>query len=346
MHTRRILLAAPLALLGACSNPADSAPRPSERVADVRILAVQPRPLEVEITAVGTLEPENRVVVAAQEPGLVTALAVREGDLVRPGALLARLDDREVAAQLAEAEARLTEATSNHQRAQALEAAGLLPAAEGDAARAALQVARARVEALRARVSFTRVTAPVAGVVTVRHVEVGDTVAARTPLLELASGRLVLRVPISELDVVKLAEGDRARVQVDALPGSTVTARVLRIFPAADPTTRQVTVELVLENPPPAMRPGFLARAQLVVERLPDALMVPEHAVLRGSEIPTFLWVVEGDTAKVQPVEVGLRQGGEARILSGLAPGDQVVVEGTAALVEGGKVRRREGEGA
>lgn len=338
-------IAAPLlavslgALAVGCSKGASSSPPSAERVAEVRAVEVRPRTLEVRITAVGTVAPENRVLVAAQEGGVVTALAVREGDPVRAGDLVARLDDREISAQFAEAEARLAEARMAHARAASLEREGLIAQADADAARATFEVARARAEALRTRLSFTRVSAPVAGVVTVRHAELGDTVAARAPLVELASGRAVLRVPVSELDVVKLAVGHRATIRVDALPDLVVGARIDRIFPAADPASRQVTVELVIEDPPSRLRPGFLARAELVVERLSEALMVPEPAVLRGSEVPTFVWVIDGEVARVRPVEVGLRQGGEARILRGLSAGERVVVEGVAALREGGRVR-------
>ena len=165
-------------------------------------------------------------------------------------------------------------------------------------------------------------------------------------MVELASGRTVLRVPVSELEVVKLAVGHRARIRVDALPDVAVEARIGRIFPAADPATRQVTVELVIEDPPARLRPGFLARAELVVERVPAALMVPEPAVLRGSEVATYVWVVEEGVAKVRAVEVGLRQGGEARITSGLRAGERVVVEGVAALREGSRVRVKDAEAA
>lgn len=317
-----------------CGGGQQAGPRGPQPVR-VRVMVMQPEALEVRATAVGTVEPEHRVVVAAQEEGVVTELAVREGDRVVKGQLLARLDDRELLAQLEEAEARLTEASGQWQRAQSLVKEGLITAAEADAARASFAVAQARVSALRTRLSFTRITAPVDGVVTARHVEIGSLVASRSPVVELAAGRMVLRVPVSELDVVKLKVGDRASVLVDALAGTTIPARIERIFPAADPTSRQVTVELVLDEVPAGLRPGFLARAELNLERIPSALLVPETVVLRGSEFPSFVYVVEGEVARVRPVQVGLRQGGKALVTSGLAAGDRVVVEGASLLRDG-----------
>lgn len=332
-----------LGLLGAgCGASPPSSAGPPRRTVEVKVVTVAPRPLVVTTTAVGTIEPENRVLVAAQEEGLVIALWVREGDRVRRGDELARLDDRELQAQLAEAQARLYEAEGQWRRARTLTEEGLITEADADAARAAWEVAKARVEALRTRLSFTRITAPVDGVVTVRHVELGDLVGSRAPVVELAAGRRVLRVPVSELDVVKLRPGDACSVTVDALAPQTFSARIGRIFPAADRTSRQVTVEVVLDDVSPDVRPGFLARADLVIERLPAALVLPEPVVLRGSEYPTFVYVVEGDTARVRAVKVGLRRDGQAQILEGLAEGERVVVEGASLLRDGATVRAQE----
>lgn len=341
---RRVVLAlAMVALAGSCGNSASSPAGPARRPVEVKVIRVAAQPLVVTTTAVGTIEPENRVVVAAQEEGLVTELRVREGDRVQRGDVLAQLDDRQLSAQLAEAQARLVEAEGQWRRARTLVQEGLITEADGDAARAAYEVARARVEALRTRLSFTRITAPVDGVVTVRHVELGDLVGSRAPVVELAAGRRVLRVPVSELDVVKLKPGDACTVTVDALSQRSFAARIGRIFPAADRTSRQVTVEVVLEDVAPEIRPGFLARAELVVERLETAIVVPEPVVLRGSEYPTFVYVVEGDTARVRPVSLGLRRSGKAHVVSGLYADERVVVEGASLLRDGSIVRVREG---
>ncbi len=317
-------------------------PPPPERPVAVRTVRVQPEPVERRITATGTLEPPARVIVAAQQEGLVTAVRVREGDRVRAGETVIELDDRELRAQLAEEEARRIEAEAQWRRTSALVAEGLVSAAAADSSRAAYETAAARCEALRTRLSFTRVAAPVDGVVTARLVEVGNLAAARTPLLELAAGTgLVLRVPISELEVVRLAVGEAATVTVDAFPGVRLSSRIVRIFPAADSVSRQVTVELALEDPPAGVRPGFLARVELVVERLPAAITVPEQAVLRGSEVPFFVYCVEAGRAVVRPVTVGERLGGKALIREGLTPGDEVVVEGMSRVRPGAAVAVR-----
>lgn len=313
---------------------ADEAPPP-----EVETLRVRPEPARRVTTAVGTLEPVARVLVAAQEEGVVTAVTVREGDRVRAGQVVVELDDRQVRAELAQAEASVEEARARWRRVETLRAEGVMAEQDVDAARAADRIAEARLEALRTRLSFTRIQAPVSGVVTERHVEVGDLASPRAPLLELAAGDgLLLRVPVSELEVVRLAEGDVADITVDALPELRLQGRIARIYPAADSTSRQVTVELAISGAPPAVRLGFLARAHLVLETIAAGLLVPEDAVLRGAEAASFVWLVREGVATMRPVEVDLRIDGRALIADGLAPGDEVVVRGMARLRDGAPV--------
>jgi RND family efflux transporter MFP subunit len=342
--TRPVLLLPLFSLLAGCVGGAD-AKAPVAPPPQVRTIRLVPEDVILATTVVGTLEPAARVVVAAQEEGIVTAVAVREGDRVGAGDLVVRLDDRRIRAELAEAEARLQDARAQARRAKALEGDGLISQSDADTIRASEAMAEARAEFLNTRASFARITAPVAGVVLARHVEVGNLAAARMPLIELAAGKgLLLRVPVSEMEVVHLRTGDEATVRVDALPDVSLAARIARIFPAAEGATRQVTVELALPDPPAAVRPGFLARARLVLETRKGVLLVPETALQRGSETPHFVWVLDGETARVRPVEPAERVDGRVVIRKGLAAGDEVVVEGLVRLRDGGPARRATGE--
>lgn len=305
----------------------------------MRTIVLVSEPARRITTAIGTLEPVARVLVAAQEEGVVTAVTVREGDRVRAGEVVVELDDRQIQAELAQAEAALEEAEARWRRVQALSGQGVMAEQDVDAARAAARIAQARVEALHTRLSFTRIQAPVNGVVTSRRVEVGNLASPRVPLLELAAGDgVLLKVPVSELEVVRLAQGDRADVTVDALPGIKLDGWIARIYPAADSASRQVTVELRIDRVPPAVRLGFLARAHLVLDEMPESLLVPEEAVLRGAEVETYVWLVQDGAAILRPVSVGMRLDGRALITEGLSAGDQVIVAGISRVREGAPV--------
>jgi RND family efflux transporter MFP subunit len=334
MRTRLTPLAILLAGWGCSDSVAtlDEA-KPAPRVA---VVAVGSETAVRTITAVGAFEPVARVLVAAQTEGVVTAVHVREGDRVVSGQLVVELDAREIRAELAEARANLDEANASWKRVESLHDTGLAPAQELDAATAALRVSQARIDALETRLSFTRLTAPVSGVVTDRRVEVGNLASPREPLVELAAGDgLLLRVPVSELEVVHLHTGDVETVTVDALPELRLEGRIERIFPAADSVSRQVTVEVKVNQAPPAVRYGFLGRAHLVLDRIGDALVVPEPAIQRGAEGGTFVWVVENGVARMREITVGQRFDNRAVVSSGLLEGEQVVVEGVARLSDG-----------
>jgi RND family efflux transporter MFP subunit len=149
---------------------------------------------------------------------------------------------------------------------------------------------------------------------------------------------LVVPIGVSELDVAQLAPGDTVEVSLDALPDRPLRGRIRRVFPAADPTTRLVPVEVALEFGSQA-RPGYLARVRLRLDSRSDVPLVPASAVLSGAGGVESAFVVEDGKAFRRQVETGMVSRGRVEIVSGLQPGDTVVVEGGASLREGAQVR-------
>jgi RND family efflux transporter MFP subunit len=175
--------------------------------------------------------------------------------------------------------------------------------------------------------------------VTVKHVEAGDVVGAQTPLFDVADvSTLVVPLGVSELDVGQLVVGDTVAVSLDAFPDRPLRGRIRRIFPAADPTTRLVTVEVALE-PGSQARPGFLSRVRLRLDARDDVLLVPAGAVLTGSGGEESTFVVEDGKALRRPIETGLVSQGRVEVVRGLSAGETVIVEGGSSLREGAPVR-------
>src|SRR5690606_37048933 len=189
--------------------------------------------------------PLRLIGVNAQIGGALTTVNVQEGDMVRQGAVLARVDDREIASQLAAAEAAFDVAEAAYERAEQLRERRVITLPEYERDRTAYAAARAQVEQLRTRAGYATVLAPATGVVTEKLVESGDVVGNQTRLFTIADvSQLVVRLGVSELDVVQLDNGDAVAITLDALPTRQLSGRIRRIFPVGDPTTRLVPVEV------------------------------------------------------------------------------------------------------
>ncbi|MBK1733915.1 hypothetical protein CKO15_01190 [Halorhodospira abdelmalekii] len=280
----------------------------------------------------GSLEARVRYDVAAKVGGELRSLPVRIGDVVERGALLARLDRREIEQEVAQADAELAVARADLAEAQAvlersrrdlarveeLRERQIATRAELEAAEAQVtidesreQLAHARIaqrqaalSAANIRLAFTEVRADweadegEARVVAERFVDPGATVSANEPLLsllDLSELRAVVHVP--ERDYGRLAAGQRAQLQVAAHPERHFEAEIERIAPLFRAGTRQARVELQVPNPEGVLRPGMFARIAVTVGRAEDVVTVPDAALSRrGGETVIFL-IEEGDSA-------------------------------------------------
>lgn len=346
----RIALVLALAgALAACSQPASSpasgavrAPQAeAERGFPVRAYVVERRTLERNVLVAGTVEPLRSIQLAARTDGVVAEVAVEAGDRVRAGQLLARIDVSEQQAELNRAEATLREARANFERLDALRDRSFVDAASVLSARAALEVAQSEVELWRTRVQFGRIEASIDGYVIQRLIEPGAAVGRLAPAFELADlDQLVLRVGVSELDAAGIAVDRAVAVSVDALADAEVEARVRRVFPAADASSRLVTVELALPGAHAAhgIRPGYLARARFTVDSRSEVLAVPAAAVGLGEQ--PYVMVIDAEQRLVRrEVATGVVRGEWREVSGGLQPGDRVVATSPLDLAEGERVR-------
>lgn len=341
------LLAAAAALnTAACSgggsaSGAQPPGRTGERGIPVAVAAVAKRDLARAVTVTGTIEPVRTIGVNSLLAGTVLDLHVQEGDRVRAGQLLAELDARETRAQFARAQAVLANAQTVFERNEQLAANKIITDAEFEESRSAYQVAKSEAEVWRTRVEFSRITAPTAGVVTAKHVEAGSAVSPNQRVFDLADvSLLVVRVQISELDVVHIRRGATVDVILDAYPTSPVAGVVRRVFPSADAQSRLVPVEVALGRFPEgvAARPGFLARVNFQLDRRAGALVVPTSAVGVGEE-GQFVYVVDADSLVRRPVSTGMTAEGLVEVQRGLEAGERVVTSGHTNLRPGVRVR-------
>jgi RND family efflux transporter MFP subunit len=185
------------------------------------------------------------------------------------------------------------------------------------------------------------VTAPITGVITEKLVEAGHAVGNQTRLFTIADvSTLVVRVRVSELDVVQIRQGDHVDVALDAFPGQLLAGRVRRIFPVADPTNRLVPVEVALEGTDArTARPGFLARIAFALGTKENVRLVPASAIVNDGGGNMAVYVVENDIATRRAVRTGVTSEGRVEIVDGVETGEIVVVTGTNNLRDGVAVR-------
>jgi membrane fusion protein, multidrug efflux system len=300
-----------------------------------------------DVNVSGVVEPIRTVGVNSQVAGALVAVLAEEGMRVQAGQVLARLDDREIAAQERSAAAEYAVRSAAYERARLLRESQVITLAEYERDRAAYEAGRAQLEQLRTRRGYAVIRAPLSGVVTEKMVEAGDVVGAQTRLFTVGDlSTMVVRVAVSELDVVNLSPGDNVRVGLDAHPGRELAGTIRRIFPAADPGTRLVPVEVALRADDAGIaRPGFLARVTMALGAKENVMLVPASAIVGGSGSQN-VYVVEDGKALRRSVGTGLTSRGQVEIVSGLTPGEAVVITGNNSLRDGADVRIVAGPGA
>ena len=294
--------------------------------------------LEDAVSAVGTIEANERVELKPEASGLLQRVRFVEGQHVKQGDLLFELDSQKEAATVAQAEAEEQLAQANVDRARILMGTKAISRQELDqlASQVAVKTAVKRLE--QERLSDRRVVAPFDGVVGPRLVSPGQYVMAGAPLGTLVDGsRLKVRFRLPERQLGVMRQGQSGRVRVSAYPDRVFNGEVDLINPEVDESTRTVEARLIVPNPDGALKPGMFARVELLVGTREKALVVPEAALVPSLD-QFSVYAVEDGRARLRPVRVGLRLPGKAEVLEGLAPDQPIVVSGTQKLVDGMKV--------
>lgn len=331
--------------LSACGLVGDgdepSAGRGSQ-VLPVQAIEVLPRDLSRRIQVSSPVEALRTVRLAARTEGVLTEVLVEEGDQIQSDQVLARIDVREQMAQLAQARANLHKTEANFARFEQLRERNYVDLASFEQARAELEVAASDVELWQTRVEFGTVTAGFDGTVVARYVEPGAAVSRHGPLFSIADlSSLVVRLGVSELDVGGLHVGDAVSVRIDAVDRSSSVAGVIRrVFPAADEQSRLITVEIELPDASArGIRPGFLARVQLLVDERLDVVAVPAGSVAEvGGE--HFVMVINGDERlERRIIEPGIIRGSWREVLAGLESGERVLAANPLEMTPGEQVR-------
>ena len=330
------------ALAGGCSNgKAKDEDGAAEKVAAV---PVETQPLKrAEMVAVysGTapIEAHEEAQVVAKVGGEVRQIFVEEGDTVREGQMLARLDGDRLRLELAKTDANLKKLDRDYRRTLDLAERGLVPKTTAENLKYDLDALSAAYDSAKLELSYTEIRAPIPGVVSARHIKVGNTIRPNDPTFTVTDlDPLVAYVHVPEKEFRKIAPGQTAEVVVDALGGDRFVGSISRISPTVDSQTGTFKARVEVEDGSRRLKPGMFARVNIVYERRQAALQLPRTAIL-DADGQQSVYVVDDGKAQQRVIRTGLANGGWIEVLDGLEGSERVVTVGQAGLKSGTPVK-------
>ena len=368
-------------MLGACGRP------PAGVNADKSTDSDVPVPIEAATAArkaivasysgTAALEPENQAMVVAKTSGVLLKLMVEEGDAVRAGDLLAQLDPEKPRLELARAEANLKRLENDYRRSSDLFTRKLVSAEAQEKARFDLETQKAAYDIARLELDYTRIVAPIGGVISVRMVKEGNLIQINQSLFRIDDFDpllAVLNVPERELAILRPELP--VAMAVDALAGKSFVGAIARVSPVVDAQTGTFRVTAEFRDPSGQLKSGMFGRLNVVYDERKDALVVPREAVI-DEDGRTSVFVVSREkpkppadadkaaakakakekeeekgadgkakpaapaeitVARLRDVKVGYTTGDRVEVREGLAEGDQVITVGRAAVRDGTSV--------
>lgn len=305
---------------------------------DVASFVVKAAALPQTIEAIGTLVAVREVTLAPEIAGRIVAIRFEAGADVAAGAPLVELYDAPERADRAAAAARAQFARLQLDRSRQLEPRGAESRQILDQRVAEVAQAEASVQQIDARIAQRSITAPFAGRLGLRRVNLGQYVNAGEPIATLtALDRLHVNFTVPQQDLARLSVGGRVFVRTDAYPSFTFEARINAVEPVVGSDTRNVTVQATLDNPDGMLRPGLYVTAHVELPPRPDAILVPATAAVTSASGDSAYLIRDGKAAVV-PVTIGRRVGNDVVVEHGLSPGDVVITMGQLRVQPGAPV--------
>jgi membrane fusion protein (multidrug efflux system) len=304
----------------------------------VEVAVVANRPIAASYTGTAPLEPRSEAQVVAKTSGVALAVFAEEGQVVRAGQTLVRLDASRSALQAAQTAAQMRKLEANYARSRQLSAQKLISANDIDQIRFDLENARAANRLANLEVSYASVVAPISGVVAQRSIKPGNFVQINTPIFRIVdNSRLEAVLNVPEREIATLKAGLPVQLQVDAMPGRSFTGKVDRVAPVVDSGSGTFRVICAFDGGG-TLQPGMFGRVRIDYDQRTNALVVPRSALLEDDADPSVYVVRSGKAVRV-PVKPGYSEGGWMEVRAGLKAGDRVVVAGKTALRDGSQVQ-------
>lgn len=312
--------------------------RPPQPPVPVAVKAAEVGPISSYYSATATLAAEKEATIVARVGGVVEELLCEEGDNVARDAVLLRIDNAEYLYRVKQAEAARADLESRYERMKKMIDQNLVSAEEYEGVKSDLEAARAEEGLARLNLSYTSVTAPFAGRVISRQVDVGQTISAGAELFVLSDFHpLLARIHVPAKEFNKLRVDQPVDLVLES-NGAHMSGRIKLISPVIDPSTGTIKVTVEVPDYPDETRPGDFAQVRIVTERRENAVLVPKIAVVtdRGERV---VYVAADSTAQRHVVEVGFEDDDNAQITSGIDAGQPVIVRGQRSIKHGQPIK-------
>ncbi len=297
--------------------------------------------------AIGTVAAVNGVTVSADLPGVVQKIAFASGGRVDAGVVLVHLDTRQEEAQLAAAEAKLELARLNLDRVRGLKGEGVTSQADYDSADAAQKQAQGNVAEIRATIDRKTIRSPFPGILGIRQVNLGQYLKSGDPIVPLQSlDPIYVNFGLPQQEIGRMKVGGEVRVAAEGMSGAEFAGRITAIDSIVDESTRNVRVQATLDNRKGRLRPGMFVTTRVTLDAADQVVALPASAIsyapygdsvfivedLRGPDGKTYRGV------RQQFVKLGGARGDQVAVISGIAPGAEVVTSGVFKLRNGAAV--------
>jgi membrane fusion protein (multidrug efflux system) len=311
------------------------------RRVQVSVATVEPSPMKDVLVLPGETEAWQDVRVGADTGGRVEWIGPKEGDFVKQGELIAKIDVSSLKAALDKAEAALKLAEDLYERRRKLFERKIINQEELE--KVLTEQALAKASSRQAQIEYERgfTKAPISGGVNYLFVDEGEFVDRGKPVVDLVNvDKIKINVNVPELDVRFLKTGQKTIVRVDAFPDREMLGLIDFVAYKADPATKTFHVKVLVDNPSHDIRPGMIARVAFLRRIIPDALSAPLFALVdKAGE--RLLFVEKEGVAHARSVTIGIIEGDRVQIATGLNPGDRLIVTGQKEVEEGMKVQVR-----
>jgi len=375
------IIAASVALSGCGSSggvQAKEADKANVNAVPVEVATASLNPVNASYNGTATLVTDHEAQVASKTSGVLVKLLVEEGSVVREGQLLAELDDSTPVAAVAQAEAQMHKADATFAYAEQSIQKQLISKREYDQANFDAQTQRAALQTAKLQLAYTRIMAPVSGVVAERSVKLGNLVQVNQSLFRIVNMdtlQAVLNVPERQLGILKA--GQTVALEADALPGQKFAGNILRIAPVVDPTSGTFRVTCEFRDKSRTLKPGMFGRIDIVYDHRDEALTIPRSALIEedgetavfvvdtapvkapaadtdkskdgdkskavakdaGKDAKAIVATTPGLVAHRKLVKIGYSDGDKVEIRSGLDAGTRVITVGRNAVRDGTAVQ-------